>query len=121
MCPTAAANCAAANCINCQLPQACRLPYGLLVDGLLRELGDVSYLLSPQDLMAVEQVCVCGGGGGAGGGGCRYQAKTSHYQAKLAEHRGCYSCKPEGLWEGAKASWSSSEGVAFMNTHIVKL
>eukprot|EP00959_Pyramimonas_sp_CCMP1952_P351522 7365038-Pyramimonas_sp.AAC.1 len=28
----------------------------LLVDGILRELGDVKYLLSPQDLMAVEQV-----------------------------------------------------------------
>ncbi|KAG2432764.1 hypothetical protein HYH02_012897 [Chlamydomonas schloesseri] len=39
-----------------QCAQACRLPYGLLVDGVLRELGDVSYLLSPQDLMAVEQV-----------------------------------------------------------------
>ncbi|GLI60382.1 hypothetical protein VaNZ11_002388 [Volvox africanus] len=39
-----------------QCAQACRLPYGLLVDGVLRELGDVKYLLSPQDLMAVEQV-----------------------------------------------------------------
>jgi hypothetical protein len=40
--------------------QACRLPYGLIVDGALRELGDVRYLLSPQDLMAVEQVCMAG-------------------------------------------------------------
>ncbi|EFJ50364.1 hypothetical protein VOLCADRAFT_116887 [Volvox carteri f. nagariensis] len=39
-----------------QCAQACRLPYGLLVDGVLRELGDIQYLLSPQDLMAVEQV-----------------------------------------------------------------
>ncbi|GFR48190.1 hypothetical protein Agub_g10043 [Astrephomene gubernaculifera] len=39
-----------------QCAQACRLPYGLLVDGVLRELGEVRYLLSPQDLMAVEQV-----------------------------------------------------------------
>ncbi|GLC64650.1 Peptidase U32 [Pleodorina starrii] len=39
-----------------QCAQACRLPYGLLVDGVIRELGDVRYLLSPQDLMAVEQV-----------------------------------------------------------------
>ena len=28
--------------------QACRMPYGLVVDGQLRELGDVKYLLSPQ-------------------------------------------------------------------------
>eukprot|EP00854_Cymbomonas_tetramitiformis_P004258 gene4258-5242_t len=39
-----------------QCAQACRLPYGLIVDGELRELGDFKYLLSPQDLMAVEQV-----------------------------------------------------------------
>lgn len=30
--------------------QACRLPYELLVDGTLRDLGDIAYLLSPQDL-----------------------------------------------------------------------
>ena len=30
--------------------QACRLPYELLVDGAARDLGDVAYLLSPQDL-----------------------------------------------------------------------
>ena len=28
--------------------QACRLPYALIVDGTIRELGDVQYLLSPQ-------------------------------------------------------------------------
>ena len=39
-----------------QCAQACRLPYGLVVDGELREMGDVKYLLSPQDLMAVEMV-----------------------------------------------------------------
>jgi collagenase-like PrtC family protease len=39
-----------------QCAQACRMPYGLIVDGILREMGDVKYLLSPQDLMAVEQV-----------------------------------------------------------------
>jgi collagenase-like PrtC family protease len=39
-----------------QCAQACRLPYGLVVDGQLRDMGDVKYLLSPQDLMAVEMV-----------------------------------------------------------------
>ena len=32
------------------------MPYGLIVDGALREMGDVKYLLSPQDLMAVEHL-----------------------------------------------------------------
>ena len=39
-----------------QCAQACRMPYGLVVDGALQEMGDVKYLLSPQDLMAVELV-----------------------------------------------------------------
>eukprot|EP00873_Tetraselmis_striata_P015663 jgi/Tetstr1/435927/TSEL_024809.t1 len=34
----------------------CRLPYGLLVNGELRELGDIQFLLSPQDLMGLAQV-----------------------------------------------------------------
>ena len=33
-----------------QCAQACRLPYDLVVDGTDRDLGDVRYLLSPQDL-----------------------------------------------------------------------
>jgi putative protease len=36
--------------------QACRLPYELVVDGLKRDLGDRRYLLSPQDLAAVEEI-----------------------------------------------------------------
>ena len=36
--------------------QACRLPYGLIVDGAVKELGDRRYLLSPQDLAAVEEI-----------------------------------------------------------------
>ncbi|GAB4816072.1 hypothetical protein N2152v2_003118 [Parachlorella kessleri] len=39
-----------------QCAQACRMPYGLLVNGQLRDLQDVKYLLSPQDLAAVELV-----------------------------------------------------------------
>src|SRR5262249_30125571 len=39
-----------------QCAQACRMPYDLIVDGEQRELGDVAYLLSPQDLAAYEQV-----------------------------------------------------------------
>ena len=36
--------------------QACRMPYELIVDGEVRDLGDKKYLLSPQDLAAVDQI-----------------------------------------------------------------
>ncbi len=39
-----------------QCAQACRLPYELMVDGVYRDLGPYRYLLSPQDLYALEQV-----------------------------------------------------------------
>jgi putative protease len=39
-----------------QCAQACRLPYDLICDGLEKDLGDVRYLLSPQDLAAYPMV-----------------------------------------------------------------
>ena len=39
-----------------QCAQACRLEYGLLVDGTIKNLEDVRYLLSPQDLAALDYV-----------------------------------------------------------------
>ena len=36
--------------------QACRLPYELIVEGEPRDLGDRKYLLSPQDLAAVQDI-----------------------------------------------------------------
>jgi putative protease len=36
--------------------QACRMPYELLVDGAVKDLGDRRYLLSPQDLAAVNEL-----------------------------------------------------------------
>ncbi|BCU76765.1 U32 family peptidase [Luteolibacter sp. LG18] len=36
--------------------QACRMPYEIVVDGEVRELGEVRYLLSPQDLAAVDVI-----------------------------------------------------------------
>ncbi len=36
--------------------QACRLPYDLIVDGVVKDLGDRRYLLSPQDLAAVQEI-----------------------------------------------------------------
>jgi putative protease len=39
-----------------QCAQSCRLPYDLIVDGEKRELGEKSYLVSPQDLCGLEDV-----------------------------------------------------------------
>jgi putative protease len=39
-----------------QCAQACRLPYELIVDGQVKELGDKAYLLSPQDLAAADLI-----------------------------------------------------------------
>jgi putative protease len=39
-----------------QCAQACRLPYELVVDGETRDLGEKSYLLSPQDLAAYDLI-----------------------------------------------------------------
>jgi putative protease len=36
--------------------QACRMPYEIVVDGQTRDLGEVRYLLSPQDLAAVDLI-----------------------------------------------------------------
>ena len=36
--------------------QACRMPYELVVDGKTKEMGDQRYLLSPQDLAAIDLV-----------------------------------------------------------------
>ena len=36
--------------------QACRMPYELVVDGELRDLGEKRYLLSPQDLAGYEEI-----------------------------------------------------------------
>lgn len=36
--------------------QACRLPYDLIINGVLKDLGDRRYLLSPQDLAAVREI-----------------------------------------------------------------
>ena len=39
-----------------QCAQACRMPYGFVVNGEVKAMGDEKYLLSPQDLMAVDLV-----------------------------------------------------------------
>ncbi|MEZ6017098.1 MAG: U32 family peptidase [Planctomycetota bacterium] len=39
-----------------QCAQSCRMPYELVLDGVLKPLGDVSYLLSPKDLTGARAV-----------------------------------------------------------------
>ncbi|MCC6765605.1 MAG: DUF3656 domain-containing protein [Deltaproteobacteria bacterium] len=39
-----------------QCAQSCRLPYDLVLDGEVRDLGDVAYLLSPKDLAGLRAV-----------------------------------------------------------------
>jgi putative protease len=39
-----------------QCAQACRLPYSLVVDGAVRDLGEVEYLLSPKDLVGLDAI-----------------------------------------------------------------
>jgi U32 family peptidase len=39
-----------------QCAQACRLPYEMLVDGEIRQLGAARYLLSPEDLYALREI-----------------------------------------------------------------
>ncbi len=39
-----------------QCAQACRMPYEMLVDGVVKPLHDARYLLSPGDLFALEQI-----------------------------------------------------------------
>lgn len=39
-----------------QCAQACRLPYDLIADGVQRDLGEIQYLLSPQDLAGYDAI-----------------------------------------------------------------
>jgi putative protease len=67
-----------------QCAQACRLPYDLVVDGDTRELGDVAYLLSPQDLAAHDLIADL-----LDAGVCSFKIegrlKTPHYVAATCQ------------------------------------
>src|SRR5687767_15124894 len=67
-----------------QCAQACRLPYELVVDGRVRDLGDKAYLLSPQDLAAYDLV-----GDLANLGVCSFKIegrlKSAHYVAATTQ------------------------------------
>lgn len=67
-----------------QCAQACRLPYELLVDGEVKDLGDKAYLLSPQDLAAYDLVgdlAACG----VASLKIEGRLKSAHYVAATAQ------------------------------------
>lgn len=67
-----------------QCAQACRLPYDLIVDGKMKDLGDKAYLLSPLDLAAHDLVADL-----AGLGVCSFKIegrlKSAHYVAATTQ------------------------------------
>src|SRR5438874_2364405 len=67
-----------------QCAQACRLPYELIVDGKVKDLGDKAYLLSPQDLAAYE---VVGDLAACGVASLKIEGrlKSAHYVAATAQ------------------------------------
>jgi U32 family peptidase len=80
-----------------QCAQACRLPYELIVDDVLKPLGDARYLLSPGDLYALHQVPEI----------MEHVAFDQGLASKLAERMGgpCYSLgqlRAELLYETVK-------------------
>ena len=67
-----------------QCAQACRLPYDLIVDGRVQDLGDKAYLLSPQDLAAyelVDDLAACG----VASLKIEGRLKSAHYVAATAQ------------------------------------
>lgn len=72
-----------------QCAQACRLPYRLVVDGDVRDLGEVEYLLSPKDLVGTEAVAPLvqiPGPGGVASFKIEGRLKGPHYVASTVAH-----------------------------------
>ncbi len=74
-----------------QCAQACRLPYGLVVDGETRDLGEVEFLLSPKDLVGSDVVGALAAITGEGVGGVASlkiegRLKGPHYVAAAVAH-----------------------------------
>jgi putative protease len=81
--------------------QACRMPYELIVDGALRDLGDKRYLLSPQDLAAVNEIPALIERGVASFK-IEGRLKSPEYVAAVTSvYRKAIDAALEGLFEGA--------------------
>ena len=69
-----------------QCAQACRLPYRLVVDDRERDLGDVEYLLSPQDLVGTDVVAELAAIPGVASLKIEGRLKGPHYVATTVAH-----------------------------------
>ncbi len=69
-----------------QCAQACRLPYGLVIDGVERALGEVEYLLSPKDLAGTSAVAALASIGGVASLKIEGRLKGPHYVATAVTH-----------------------------------
>jgi putative protease len=69
-----------------QCAQACRLPYELVVDGAPRDLGEVEYLLSPKDLVGLDEVGALADSPGVVSLKIEGRLKGPHYVAASVAH-----------------------------------
>ena len=82
--------------------QACRLPYQLVCDGAIQELGNVQYLLSPQDLAAYDLIPRLIDLGVASLK-IEGRLKTPEYVANITQH---YRRAIDAAWENREAAFS---------------
>ncbi len=88
-----------------QCAQACRLPYEIYCDHQLQNLGDVKYLLSPQDLAAydlIPQLTQIG----VASLKIEGRLKTAEYVANVTQH---YRRAIDAAWEGNPTPMKSHE------------
>jgi putative protease len=102
--------------------QACRLPYELLVDGVLRDLGERAYLLSPEDLDASSRIEALTALGvtsfkieGRLKGPAYVAATTRLYRAAVAAAMGEASPPERTLHDAALQTFSRGSGPGFFD------
>ncbi len=102
--------------------QACRLPYELVVDGEIQPLGDRAYLLSPQDLFAVDAVEALVAHGvsslkieGRLKGPEYVAATTRLYRQSVAAAYGEGDAPSETARERALATYTRGSGLGFLH------
>ena len=84
-----------------QCAQACRLEYGMIVDGRLKSLSDLTYLLSPQDLAALDLVPDLMD---AGVTSLKIEGRLKGPEYVAATTR-AYREAVDAAWEGREAAW----------------
>lgn len=101
--------------------QACRLPYELVVDGEIQPLGDRAYLLSPQDLFAVDAVEALVARGvsslkieGRLKGPEYVAATTRLYRQSVAAAYGEVEAPSEAAQERVLATYTRGSGLGFL-------